>query len=853
MFSHKSDLDESTLFACLNQDSTKAQFKGYVEQLYGEFLKQICDRLTTLENPAQDKEKALQDLREELERLLELSRVHVDTTARSRKKMTEELQKLLQDIENHQKTCNEGIEHRSKDLDAQEKALAERIKLLTDRENTLADQEKQAAAGFHERRDQILEDLKKLQEDFTILNQNLREQEASCKTCITELTEERSKYYTDLSTRILEEGSQRLKDLETKIDQIRDARLTEIDSEIQQKILQANNQLKAAKRQESENELVRQELEAKAKALGQEIENRVKAQVHGLQTENAELKKQVEQKIPDLVRELNQERHKLDQLIGDIVLKEGQELSPAEVAMQYSSMKTELAKAQERLCAMPSVGEIEALRQIRREYTNLQQQVEKDSARVLGMAGKEQALQLAQVDITTLRDEVEKLKDSNADINASYQRLKETLKRYQEDDNARKQNRELCLQRLENPHDFPVTRAETRNEEDEIAWLDNICENIQKSGFIFPKRILYAFHTALKTNEMSPLTVLAGVSGTGKSELPRLYAEFGGLNYYMVPVQPNWDSQESLLGYYNSLDNRFESQPLLHFLIENKLDPEQGGINDQMSIVLLDEMNLAHVELYFAEFLSKLEQRRGMEEGNFPELAISISADQQYRIPMSDNVLWVGTMNQDETTKALSDKVIDRSTSIFFPRPGKLVARKRFGHGEPAGKRLSRESWNNWIIDIGHLYKPFEKELNAYQNEVIEPINEALGMVGRGIGHRVWQSILYYMANYPTVALYLEMYHSQQLDKNAKDAEARQGKALQELDHAFQDQLVQKIMPKLRGIECRGTGKKCLDTIAGIIEKKAGALHNDFHKAMEFGQGQFLWLSADYLNQPGTN
>lgn len=853
MFSRKPDLDESTLFACLNQDSTKAQFRAYVEQLYGEFLKQICDRLTTLETPAQDREKVMQDLRQELEKLLELSKLHADTTARSRDKMTGELHELLQDMEKHQKLCNEGIKHRSQVLDAQEKAMAERISLLTARENTLADQEAQAAAGFHVRRDQILEDLKKLQEDFTTLNQELRKQETSCKTCITELTEERGKYYTELSTRILEESSRRLKELESQIDQIRDARLTEIDDEIQQKIAQANKKLKVAKRQEAENEVIRQGLEEKASGLEQEIQNRVKARANMLQTENTELRKQVEQQIPALVQELNQERHRLDQLIGDIVLKEGQELSPTEVALQYSAMKTELAKTRERLGEMPSAGEIEVLRQTRKEYAKLQQQIEKDNARVLNVAGTEHALQLAQAETAALRDEVEKLKDSNAAINDHYRRLQQTLKRYQEDDITRKQNRELCLQRLENQQDFPVTRAEAKGEEDdEIAWLEKISKHIQQSGFIFSKRILYAFHTALKTNEMSPLTVLAGVSGTGKSELPRLYAEFGGLNYYMVPVQPNWDSQESLLGYYNSLDNRFESQPLLHFLIENKLGPEQGGINDQMSIVLLDEMNLAHVELYFAEFLSKLEQRRGMEEGNFPELTISISADQKYHIPMSDNVLWVGTMNQDETTKALSDKVIDRSTSIFFPRPGKLVARKRFGHGKPTENRLSRELWNSWLMDIGHLYKPFEKMLDTYQNEVIEPINEALGMVGRGIGHRVWQSILYYMANYPTVALYLEMYHSHQLD-NAKDAEARREEALQELDHAFQDQLVQKIMPKLRGIECRGTGKKCLDTIAGIIGKKAGALHNDFRKAMEFGQGQFLWLSADYLNQSETN
>ena len=65
-------------------------------------------------------------------------------------------------------------------------------------------------------------------------------------------------------------------------------------------------------------------------------------------------------------------------------------------------------------------------------------------------------------------------------------------------------------------------------------------------GIRFQRRILYAFHTALKINDWSIITVLAGVSGTGKSELPKLYSFFGGLNFISVAVQPNWDSQESM-------------------------------------------------------------------------------------------------------------------------------------------------------------------------------------------------------------------------------------------------------------------------------------------------------------------
>ena len=117
------------------------------------------------------------------------------------------------------------------------------------------------------------------------------------------------------------------------------------------------------------------------------------------------------------------------------------------------------------------------------------------------------------------------------------------------------------------------------------------------------------------------LTVLAGVSGTGKSELPKLYSAFGGLNFISEPVQPNWDSQESMLGFFNSIDNKFDAKPVLRFLVEctEKYD-------NNMAVVLLDEMNLAHVEHYFADFLSKLEDRRSAPESNLPEIYVNLSA-----------------------------------------------------------------------------------------------------------------------------------------------------------------------------------------------------------------------------------
>jgi hypothetical protein len=370
---------------------------------------------------------------------------------------------------------------------------------------------------------------------------------------------------------------------------------------------------------------------------------------------------------------------------------------------------------------------------------------------------------------------------------------------------------------------------------DEIAWLERIEKACGDYGLRFHPRILRAFHTSLKTAEWSPLTVLAGVSGTGKSELPRLYAHFGGMTFKSLPVQPNWDSQESMLGFFNSIDNKFDAQPVLKLLARSQKPWTEAyhGLQDSVVIILLDEMNLAHAELYFAEFLSKLELRRGTK-GNDPALDVKLGTGLSYPVPLGRNVLWTGTMNQDETTKSLSDKVLDRSIVIQFPRPNSLERRKQLKQLPPATSLLPRSVWERWWVK-GSAFS--DEEIREYK-EIVESINEAMSSVGRAIGHRVWQSVEYYMANYPDT----------RAAQSSKDPEGLRAA----MRIAFEDQLVQKIMPKLRGIETRGRSKtSCLDKVrALLVEHQYHSLIGDFDLSCEVGYGQFMWQTSSFLQEP---
>ena len=383
-----------------------------------------------------------------------------------------------------------------------------------------------------------------------------------------------------------------------------------------------------------------------------------------------------------------------------------------------------------------------------------------------------------------------------------------------------------------------LLKGEEPIEIDEIEWLDKIGRNCFEYGFKFPKRILYAFHTALKISDWSTITVLAGVSGTGKSELPHLYARFGGLNFCSVSVQPNWDSQESMLGFFNSIDNKFDVQPVLRFLVQ--CSSEKNNMNRSLNIVLLDEMNLAHVEHYFAEFLSKLELRRDYSDDKIQHIDINIGAGiQPYELYLTRNVLWAGTMNQDETTKSLSDKVLDRGIIIHFPRPKRLIGRQekkdldKFVEDKKI-QMLDYHIWRDQWLRKPNFDDDQKKEMQEYKN-TIEEINNCLAKAGRALGHRVWQSIEYYIANYPLVIKQQNQSDTDELKKAMRIA--------------FEDQLVQKVMPKLRGIETTGVSRdECLEPIGRLLQEKYEQLVDDFNQACNYGYGQFIWNSADYID-----
>ncbi|MBP8098955.1 MAG: hypothetical protein KAY26_00625 [Acinetobacter sp.] len=740
---------------------------------------------------------------------------------------------IKKEEDNHARSLELETRHQQQEvrqLEIEQGLPALRDKIFAERDQQLADsklqlkQQLQDVANQQQRLEAERERLDRVQE---IVDGDFAEQRANLQR---ELQQKRSEARAELDKEIQEQREKCFKVLETEIQQRRDdleKSKQEFDKK-QAKLITDQNDVK----------LDRVKVDALQDSLEQKIAERIQTRLQEFEQNEKQFESD-KQRLLDRIKqqeELYSAYDELKKLLGD--------RSAEEVLHDLTTKNEELKVLREELQRLSQEPE-QYYDNHRAEVAKLEQANQKLQDEKRELQRNLDTQEQLEYDQERLQTKFNSLEVRYEAVIADNNKLKETLDRvspsYKDPADIKAR-----LRNIKRPHIEKFVPRRQEKSINELDWLETIRSKIDDYGLHFSNRILCAFHTALKIAEWSPLTVLAGVSGTGKSELPKLYSRFGGINFINVPVQPNWDSQESMLGYFNSISNSYEAQPMLNFLVQSRekliTDSENSednynGLEDTVSLVLLDEMNLAHVELYFADFLSKLEQRRAAKNNDLPYIDINLGSNiDPYKLSLGRNLLFAGTMNQDETTKSLSDKVIDRGTSIYFPRPTSLHRREKLRALPEQANLLPMSIWWGWINKQSSL----SDEIVKPYKQLIENINNCLGADGKALGHRVWQSIEYYMVNHPLV-MGLD---AQQYPDEYKEA----------LKFAFEDQLVQKVMPKLRGIETRGHARQhCLDPIRDILDKEKLDILDDFDKAMRIGHGQFNWVSADYLNNEQSN
>lgn len=217
---------------------------------------------------------------------------------------------------------------------------------------------------------------------------------------------------------------------------------------------------------------------------------------------------------------------------------------------------------------------------------------------------------------------------------------------------------------------IPAGAAATTSKVSEA--IEAIHAHAQGRNFVCDRKDVANFFLCLRSK---PFVILSGISGTGKTRLPRIFAEAIGAKVRLIAVKPNWTDNSDLMGYYSVTHNDFIEGPLTEAIREAVANHRQAYF------VVLDEMNLAHVEYYLSDLLSVMETRRRTDKKEVVTepipldipLGVALSDARQAKrwselraLILPWNLFLVGTVNVDETTHPFSRKVLDRANTIEF-------------------------------------------------------------------------------------------------------------------------------------------------------------------------------------------
>jgi hypothetical protein len=593
------------------------------------------------------------------------------------------------------------------------------------------------------------------------------------------------------------------------------AKLINVNEELQQKqqvlinlkeeLIVSNQEHKQLQETIHQSRLEKRELEQQFSILPSQIEN-YNAEIHELKIKKQELEK--------LTTELE-----LLRVTYDALFAERQSFEERIKQLRPEIERLEFQKQQI----------LQAIRISEQEYLKVEQKREESRKLALEIKERQAEINRSEREARKLAGIIAGRQEESTQLQQENANLEKRLKRIKGEINELENSAAIALQSLHNKlwNNLPAaTKTIDTTPTGEQNFLKEFSQFLQSKGLAFPERVIRAFHTSLKVQDISALAILAGISGTGKSELPQRYADFTGAQMLTLAVQPRWDSPQDLQGFYNYIEKKYKPTDLMRGLYQYQNDTQ---MRDRLVIVLLDEMNLARVEYYFSDFLSKLETRRSkatyldLDVGSLP------LPENERRLLIPHQFLFVGTMNEDETTQSLSDKVLDRANVLTFGKPQALKLRKEYHQNgnllqSPQGY-ISYSQFQSW------MQKPDpNSEVVKTVRRHLDKANEIMEQLGHPFAHRVYQAITAYVVNYPGVI------------EDKKEA----------FQAALADQFGQKLLPKLRGLmidECHEELEEFSKVIKDIGDR---SLEQAFEQAKEGRYGQFQWRGFVYQNERET-
>lgn len=235
----------------------------------------------------------------------------------------------------------------------------------------------------------------------------------------------------------------------------------------------------------------------------------------------------------------------------------------------------------------------------------------------------------------------------------------------------------------------------------------------------------------------SRLSILQGLSGTGKTSLPKIFTEAIYGNCDVIEVESSWKDKNELLGYYNEFSMKYTPKKFTLALYKAALNPEI------MTIIILDEMNLSRIEYYFSDFLSLMENEESQREIKLVNVRLSRtegSQESDYRalerghtLKVTPNVWFVGTANRDESTFVISDKVYDRAQTMNFVKRAPKVR----DFANPLPQRFYSYQVLKQLFESAKQRGGFDAERNA----LIKNVEALLAPFNISFGNRILKQI----------------------------------------------------------------------------------------------------------------
>lgn len=546
-------------------------------------------------------------------------------------------------VEQRRRELTEKTDNLKRDRDALDKErgdLAKAQKELADRAEKVAHQEQDALAGFAERRWEHLEQLRR---EETAIQQRL----------------------ADLSSQLVAEQARMDADRRTHLDALR----AELDR-LRESARGADEAARASFEQERQQvaderrelQLDRRQLVEDRRTLDRQVEREVERQGRELRRERDELAAQV----AELTTRLDAFQSRL--AAADRLAQRFNGREPQEILAETARLQQENEGLREELSNRPTRAAGDRLQQLELSERKWIEERAELRQRVAELEAVRAEAQTAGWQVEALRRERAELDKVLELQEARLEKLKKEIEenlRNATDANPFKAFRDLdeSPNRQKAPATKPVSDLGKLTE-----WLQYRIADISA-----PNSLYYAeedLRLFLAGMAMSPLMILQGVSGTGKTSLPLSVAKAIGAGRYRHPVQAGWRDRQDLLGHFNSFEGRFYATGFLQALYE----AQTPAFADRPYIIVLDEMNLSSPEQYFADFLSEFEEREASERkirlldqqvADGPRLLLDGNA---IRIP--ENVWFVGTANHDETTLGFAPKTYDRAHVMELYRRG---------------------------------------------------------------------------------------------------------------------------------------------------------------------------------------